>query len=148
MENGSSLETPPKRQRVSYNEKPFAVRVKQPAGSMQVHPRRVALPRLNVGGSAVIYDEQAHKVELGGEAFDVWDWRELAHRLDLMFIRDGQLEKVSPPRGEWDGMSSHFLTRNFRAISNQKVGTMKKAPWWLRWLYSTVITREEHGYRN
>lgn len=148
MVYGTDIEEAPKHHRVSYNEKPFAVRVKQPAGPSKEKPSRIGLTHLNIGGSPVVYNEETRKMEFGGESFDVWQWLELRHRLDLVYIRDRVLEKVSPPRGNWDGTSSHFLTRNFRAISKQLVGTMKRAPWWLRWRYSSVITKESHGYSN
>ncbi len=130
---------------VSYNVKPFAVRVKQPPREPKTHPFKVGLNHVKLKPE---YNEETRKVQISEESFDVWEWREFVHRIDSLFIEDGQLEKVSPPKGEWDGMSSHFLTRNFRAISRQKVGTMKRPPWWLRWLYSAVITKEIHGYSN
>jgi len=128
---------------VSYNVKPFAVRVKDPIGATKVRPRKVGLNHVKLCPE---YDEESRWIKIAGETFDVWEWREFVYRIDSLFIADGQLEKVTPAKGEWDGFSSHFLTRNFRVISKQRVGTMKKAPWWLRWLYSSVITKEEHGY--
>jgi len=56
------------------------------------------------------------------------------------------LEEVGPPRGSNEGKSSSFLTNNTTAILKQDRGKLKKPPWWLRWLYSAVVTREEYDY--
>ena len=132
--------------RVSYNEKPYAVRVKAPPGTPQARIGAIKLTHVLVGEEPVEYNGVSHKATLSGTEFDAWDWLELRHRVDELFIRDGRLEKVSPPKGEWDSASSRFLTRNWRAIVKQRVGTMKRSPWWLRWLYSAVITKEDHGF--
>ena len=41
--------------------------------------------------------------------------------------------------------SSPFFQVNIDAILKHQVGLMKKSPWWLRWLYSAVVTKERHG---
>mgnify|MGYP003138386738 CR=1 FL=1 len=41
--------------------------------------------------------------------------------------------------------SSPFFQVNIDAILKHQVGLMKKPPWWLRWLYSAVVTKERHG---
>jgi len=62
-----------------------------------------------------------------------------------VFEHAGQLERIKPARGDLDGKSSKFFTRNWRALVDQKEGTWKKPPWFLRWIYSAVITKETHG---
>ena len=147
MASSPSIEEHPKPRRVSYNEKPFAVRVKDPPGP-GAKTGNLKLTHAIIGERPVEYLSESHNVVIAGSQLDVWKWLELKNRIDQRFIRDGQLEKVSPPKGEWDGTSSRFLTRNWRAVSKQKVGTMKKAPFWLRWLYSAVITKESHGFNS
>ena len=42
--------------------------------------------------------------------------------------------------------SSPFLQANVDAILKHQAGVMRKPPWWLRWLYSAVVTKEKyHG---
>ena len=40
--------------------------------------------------------------------------------------------------------SSPFFQVNIDAILMHQVGFMKKTPWWLRWLYSAVVTKEKY----
>lgn len=37
-----------------------------------------------------------------------------------------------------------FLQANHRAIITHKTGMMKSPPWWLRWLYSAIVTKEQY----
>ena len=127
-----------------YITKPYTYRPKVPADPPKVRGEFIQLG-MSVGGERAGYNNVTHKLFLGGNDYDVYEWLELRHRFDKVFERDGQLERVSPAKGEWDGQSSHFLTRNWRAIVKQKVGTWKQPPWWLRWLYSAVVTKETHG---
>ena len=40
--------------------------------------------------------------------------------------------------------SSPFLQANVDAILKHQLGSMRKPPWWLRWLYSAVVTKETY----
>jgi len=127
-----------------YLTKPYAFRPKVPTESPPGRKQFIQLG-MSVGGERAGYNNETHKLFLGGNDYDVYEWLELRHRFDSMFERDGQLERVAPAKGEYDGQSSQFLTRNWRPIIKQKSGTWKQPPWWLKWLYSAVITKETHG---
>ena len=40
--------------------------------------------------------------------------------------------------------SSPFFQVNLDAILKHQNGFMKKPPWWFRWLYSAVVTKEQY----
>jgi len=104
------------------------------------------LTKVQVGGANVAFNGDKGHLVLGGLDYDVYQWLELKHRIDSVFERTGLLQRVKPASGEWDGESSKFLTRNWRAVANQQDGTWKRPPWFLRWLWAAVITKEPHGY--
>jgi hypothetical protein len=127
-----------------YITKPYAYRPKEPPEPPQTR-KQVQQFGMIVGGEPVAYNNEVHKLTIAGTEYDAYEWLELRHRIDQILERDGQIERVSPAKGEWDGSSTQFLTRNWRSVAKHHVGTWKRPPWWLRWLYSAVITKEEHG---
>lgn len=141
MENGANLATRPYR-RISYNEKPYAVRVQKTPGTPQAKIAKMQLSRLLVGGECIIFDGIHHTVTIAGTEFDVWDWLELRHRIDQVFIRDEQLEKVGPPRDPAT-VSSSFLSQNWKALSKLDGGKIRRPPKELKERYQAVITKED-----
>lgn len=124
---------------------PYAVRVVanpvRPAGRVM----RISLTHVLVGGQPVVFNGETNRLTIAGQEFDLIQWMELRRRIDLVYQRAGLLEKVAPAKSDVEGRSSSFLTRNWRPITDQQSGTWRKPPWWLRWLYSAVITKEFHG---
>lgn len=135
-----------KRPSALYLSKPYTYRVKEnpepvPEG---IIPRQT-LTHVKIGGEPLVFDAVRSRLEMAGLDYDVYQWLELRHRIDTVFERAGLVERVSPPKGDWDSASSKFLTRNWRELVDQRVGTWKKPPWWLRWFYSAVISKESYG---
>ena len=128
-----------------YLTKPFAYRVKEPLTITPGTIDRQTMTHCDVGGSPLVFDSLKMHLEMGGSDYDVYQWKALENRINLVLEHAGLLQKVKPASGEWDGKSSKFLTRNWRSLVDQREGTWKKPPWWLRWLYSAVITKEEYG---
>ena len=54
--------------------------------------------------------------------------------------------EASPKRKSVRASTSPFLQVNVDAIMKHQRGKIKKPPWWLGWLYSAVVTREEYDY--
>ena len=54
--------------------------------------------------------------------------------------------EASPKRKSVRASTSPFLQVNVDAIMKHRRGKLKKPPWWLGWLYSAVVTREEYDY--
>ena len=54
--------------------------------------------------------------------------------------------EASPKRKSVRASTSPFLQVNVDAIMKHKRGKLRKPPWWLGWLYSAVVTREEYDY--
>ena len=54
--------------------------------------------------------------------------------------------EASPKRKSVRASTSPFLQVNVDAIMKHQRGKLKKPPWWLGWLYSAVVTREEYDY--
>ena len=54
-------------------------------------------------------------------------------------LRDIPEPPKPPPVRE---SASAFFQANFKTIITHQVGRMKSPPWWLRWLYSAVVTKE------
>jgi len=54
---------------------------------------------------------------------------------------------AEPPAapGPIERSSSPFLRENLGPILSFRRGRLKKAPWWLRWLFHGVVTRERYG---
>lgn len=121
--------------------------------------RNVELAELPVG-----VDRIGRTLTLLGKDMPFEEWLEIRRRIDLMLKHEltpeewielkekmawlgkrdrlpGELQDHVQPATQPAG---DFLTRNWRQVTNHSEGTMKKAPWWLRWLYSAVVTKEQY----
>lgn len=136
------------RGRVLYITKPYTYRPKEPPDPPKGRVVLQKLTKVLVGGESLAFNGQTRKLVLAGTEYDVYEWLELRHRIDLFYEQDGQLQKVQPEKSDWDSNSSQFISRNLRAVAAHRVGTWKKPPWWLRWLYSAVISKEIYGSSN
>tara|TARA_Y100000310_G_scaffold7604_1_gene8341 strand:+ start:329 stop:718 length:390 start_codon:yes stop_codon:yes gene_type:complete len=105
---------------------------------------KLVLHNLVVGSGNVSFNDA--NVYLAGTEYTPERWLELRRRIDKVLIDRGQIEEVAPPQAPWEGKSSSFLTNNTMPILEHKQGYFNRPPWWLRWLYSAVVTKERyHG---
>ena len=95
-----------------------------------------------VGGEPIRIEGST--LHMAGEEYNPQAWLDLRRRIDQAYFRGGFLEEVGPPKAPWEGQSSSFLTNNTMAIVNHDRGKFQSAPWWLRWLYSAVVTKETY----
>ena len=105
---------------------------------------KLVLHSLVIGSGNVAF--QGSNVYLAGTEYTPEKWLELRRRVDKGLIDRGQIEEVGLPKAPWEGKSSSFLTNNTMPILEHKQGYFQSPPWWLRWLYSAVVTKEKyHG---
>ena len=100
----------------------------------------VKLSRLIIGGEPVGFKKSTGLLHLAGDDLSLEQWQELERRVNLFFHRAGMLE-VKRPADSNSGTSS-FLTHNLKQILSRESGAIKRPPWWLRWLFDGVITKE------
>ena len=62
--------------------------------------------------------------------------------VDAKGLIPGQEPTPKPP--PLSKSTSAFLQANIKAIIKHSQGFMKTPPWWLRWLYSAVVTKEQY----
>ena len=105
---------------------------------------QITLNEVKVGGRSVEFNGNIENI--AGTPHTPKQWLEFRRRIDVELIRRKLLEEVGPPKGSNEGKSSSFLTNNTTAILKQDRGKLRKPPWWLGWLYSAVVTREEYDY--
>ena len=101
---------------------------------------KLVLNSVKVGDGNVSFE--GSNVYLAGTEYTPQGWLELRRRVDKVLIDRGQIEEVAPPQAPWEGNSSSFLTNNTMPILEHKQGYFNRPPWWLRWLYSAVVTKE------
>ena len=113
-------------------------------GAPSLESGKLVLNSVKVGDGNVSFE--GSNVYLAGTEYTPQGWLELRRRVDKVLIDRGQIEEVAPPQAPWEGNSSSFLTNNTMPILEHKRGYFNRPPWWLRWLYSAVVTKEiYHG---
>ncbi|MAH51043.1 hypothetical protein CMI37_34825 [Candidatus Pacearchaeota archaeon] len=97
---------------------------------------------------AVVLDIEEGKVNLAGNWYTPQEWSERARRVTEAMQKHGLLP-LEPVMKSTRSHGSHpFLIGNLKYINSAKRGHIKKAPWWLRWLYEGVVSKdklEEYG---
>ena len=105
---------------------------------------KLILTHVKVGDECVVFEDK--HIQIAGSDYTPKQWLELRSRIDRVLVDRGFIEEVGPPKAPWEGQSSSFLTNNTMTILNHKQGYFKSPPWWLRWFYSAVVTKEKyHG---
>jgi len=103
----------------------------------------IMLAQVKVAGEPVGFTKSTGTLHLAGDDLTLEQWQELERRINLLFTRAG-LQKAprrDKARDPASGTSS-FLTHNLKQILDRDKGIIKDPPFWLRWLYSGVITKE------
>jgi len=105
---------------------------------------QIQIHKTLVGGKPVGFTESTGTLHLAGDDLSLEEWQELEKRINLLFYRAGII-KDPRKHSESDISSgtSSFLTANLRQILSRDKGIIKDPPFWLRGLYSGVITKEE-----
>jgi hypothetical protein len=112
----------------------------QPASERE--QRNVVLSHVFLAGHNIEYNSQSRLLKLAGEEITPEAWLELRFRVDSLLMHAGVFAKGQDVA---KGKSSSFLTNNHVAIHKLPRGRLKKAPWWLKWLFDAVVTKEELG---
>ena len=82
-------------------------------------------------------------LQLAGDDFTVEQWQEMERRINLFFTRAGlQEDPKKSKRNDPNAGTSSFLTANLRQILGREEGLIKDPPFWLKGLYSGVVTKE------
>lgn len=103
-------------------------------------PSLLTLKR-EIGGQPIVFNQKEETLYLAGDPLTAKDWIQLRGKLDRLFIHVGAVKKAPEPNKSQP--ASNFLTVNLKWINEAKVGRIKHPPWFLRWLYSGVIGKEE-----
>ena len=107
---------------------------------------RIELNNVVIGGYPVAFegDGDITTVELSGTTFDAAQWHRVKERIDKVFVRAGlgpvKDEQAKPRKGS---VPSNFFSANHIAIGGMSRGVLQPVPWWLRWKYDAVVTKEE-----
>lgn len=102
----------------------------------------IELRKLIVGGKPVGYTKSTGTLHLAGDELTLEQWQELERRANLFFERAGLIK--APHKGnDPNAGTSRFLTVNLKQILARDEGLIKDPPWWLKGLFSGVITKEQ-----
>ena len=101
----------------------------------------VKLNNVIVGGEPVGFSESTGTLQLAGADFTFEEWQKLEKRINKLYERAGLLKRHKPASDPHRGTSS-FLTHNLRQILDRDLGIIKDPPFWLKGLFSGVITKE------
>jgi|TARA_Y100000310_G_scaffold341042_1_gene438895 hypothetical protein len=104
----------------------------------------MSLTKYQIGGQDIGLTRSEQLLHIAGEDWTLNRWMKTVERVNKMLVTERWMPdpRKNGVTGSHRG-SSNFLTHNHQAIVAQTQGRMKRAPWWLRWLYSAVITKEQ-----
>ena len=104
------------------------------------------LTHFALGGHPIGITVSERKLHVAGEDLSVEEWLRITDRVKTALEHEGLVDR--PEKFEnaapWEGRSSTFLSRNVMQIHEQQGGYLKRAPWWLRPFFRSVVTREEY----
>ena len=102
------------------------------------------LRSVSLGGKRVGYTRSTRTLHLAGDDVTPEGWVTLRTRVDKILRRAGVIKEAPNPAR---GVSSNFLSVNHEQIQVFKRGVLKRAPFWLRWLFEGVVTKESYDGR-
>ncbi len=87
----------------------------------------------------VAIDLETYNITLDNISLSLIQWRNVRDRIDKVLSRKHpEANKATPnPRG------SLFIIQNLKSLNAISRGHIKKAPWWCRWLFDFVITKDK-----
>lgn len=107
---------------------------------MESHEEMLVLNRVLVGDSPIAFDVEWN-VRVGGHWMAAEEWEALRDRIDQPLARANKIKKFV---GGTRSFGSHpFLTGNLKYINSATRGHIKRAPWWLRWLFEGVVDKSK-----
>ena len=92
------------------------------------------------GMPSVAFTRSTLTLRIGGRDCSAQEWIDYRGKVDSLLLHEGVVKKVPEPNR---GRSSDFLSVNVERIVGMKRGRLKPAPWWLRWLFDAVVSKEE-----
>ena len=105
-----------------------------------MHTEKLVLNRVLIADSPVAFDEEWN-VRVAGQWMTPEEWESIRDRVDAPLMRANRLKKAV---GATRSYGSHpFLIGNLRYINAARRGLIKKAPFWLRWLYEGIVTKDD-----
>lgn len=97
-----------------------------------------------MGGQPVGFRRSTQTLLLGGDDWTAAQWIQFRSRVDALMLHEGMVKKGPEPN---KARASDFLSANVERIIATKRGRLRPAPWWLRWLFDMVVTKEDlHDY--
>ena len=109
---------------------------------------QISLRSYKIGGQEIGFTVSEKMMHVAGEDITWERWQEIVERADRQAIRGGWKEK--PPKfgnaAPLEGRGSNFLGENLsQIIEVRERGHIRNAPFWLRWLFDGVITKESYN---
>jgi len=105
-------------------------------------PGKISLPKVLVGGEPVGFTKSSGTLHLAGADLTLKEWQEIERRINLFYIRAGMITDPKKSKADPNSGTSSFLSANLKQILKREDGIIKDPPWWLKHLYSGVITKE------
>ena len=103
----------------------------------------IKLTKVVVGGEPVGFTKSTGTLHLAGSDYTLEQWQEIERRINLFYSRAGLItDPMKDKRRDPNAGTSSFLTANLRQILARDMGLIKDPPFWLRGLYSGVVTKE------
>ena len=94
---------------------------------------------VKVAGIPVGFDQEKKILQLAGDSMTVGEWEELRHRINTLVTGRAGLrgkERVGIPQ------ISPFVSENLDKINKMTKGRIIDPPFWLKSVYSAVITKD------
>lgn len=94
----------------------------------------------------VTLHKKEQQLEIDGGTMRLNEWLAWSERVTTFLYREEVLPKPENTEAPRSHGSAPFLVQNISAMNTFKRGKIKRAPWFLRWLFDGIITKEEyHG---
>jgi hypothetical protein len=108
---------------------------------------KLSLNKLMVGGEPIGITRSTQLLDIAGEEWTLERWQDAVDRVNSMLIQERWIEDPSKNVKSTDinAGSSSFLSNNVTEILIRTRGKIKRAPFWVRWAYDSVITKESLG---
>jgi hypothetical protein len=80
----------------------------------------------------------------GEISFDAWKAYVEKINKQMEIFGEEPWEKPKPVLS----LSAEFILENHKGLNEMTRGKLKKAPWWLRWLFDAIVTKEAFHWQS
>ncbi len=84
------------------------------------------------------------KIYFSSNQQTVPEWNSWTEKVDKTLEHYGLKAKPVSPTGTKSYGGHPFLVKNLKAINSHKRGYIKRPPWFLRWCFDGVVTKERY----